>query len=1470
MAKTFGNNPTITDPLFSGFGGTGTIPGYPLNPFDIGVGEFVAAKANDFCGCDWEEPYKPNLSIANDPHSNITFLFKNKEITQFLPDWLRQYIPVPGFKKSIKYHIFDDGNLDIGLATSNPSPEANYERTSLNNQSNWTNDNYRRGWEHIYGDTPNYRHGREISFEKGKYNRYLINNIDKGVYLKFQKNTDHIKIVGTKGKYIKSLIIVFNKEIKKATTPEGKEGLFHLFFKYAKNANNCVLSNSINSKLDKIENVIDNLVLNDNPFIGIGADSKGIIFESDGSKVQKSIIDCRFSTCDYIEWWGHLPDIISIYCVYLDPQDYFDNVLTTESFCSTFDSKGNLFVFYQDDISWTELPYIKDECVPLPSSSAAPVVEPSSSSTAGSGGFGGAAGGGGGGGGAGGGGGGGIPGGDGRGVAYSPTTSSSSSGTVVVPPYIPPTLGESSSSSSSLSDKTPPEPPESGVIRVSTSAPKGNATKSSQSVILIWENNDNTTVSYKIYRSSKRDGEYKVIGTSTTTTFIDSKPIINGWNYYKITSLDSLGNESSSLFLFIFVNEPQECKTKNCLDCEAKGFKTKNSYSVFFSSISAQALSFSCESCNNSSGYIRILEETFFKNDRSELTIGGQTDLFNPLSEGEVIPVQFCLFQDCNDKDPSKECKWTNNFYATAIIYKCKNYGCNDNIQKVLLPLTITLIQNETGFYLEMYCTSPDNKKMQIFESIPVDLGCKIPEVFLNGLKINKDRYELNSTIASLTSDPCAITPAQSIKKTTGTISCAYSPDKGLTWYNYRGLIKIEATKKAVSPSVCLDPYTNNINLFWVERDYENSDATGIAATTGFEAKLKHVVIDPNLFDLRDSFKTYYPLPEVFPELKDYDVKTVGSQKYQDAYNVSQLAQFTDSGKQLRILTVNNVLSEVYSSKNTNSLSLLKESHSCFIDSQGKLNFMRFKESGTLVDSPDKLTRRRVRKTSCGSYIWTVSGIDDTDCTCKHLVDTSYIEQDKNFFSSDKWTLKPSADGLWWEMIHDEGLKANSMAIFRKRRTSSICPPQGSYQLVCSRCSGNITGTLESRRIAIYGNNVLIDNSDLPAQQYNNTDFGPVIDGNNKLIEYTIKNNTPFPLKITDFRMVGANPEQFKFITMPRAIDPFKEEKFSIRFVPRITSYNLNAVTHSLTVVGPSLNTLDDFSNCSKNLEDKIGLRNAEVQIYTTDKNDELYKFNIKGRAMCKIKIIDEATLQAGHRYDQNVPTGTTYSADAIVTWLISNTKGLTWDKSTYDLKGGNYGSSAYDYLSKSFFNIYVTNQMLFVRRYPATSYKTSALVESDSDEKFDGFNIVKPPEVILPNTDLFALGMSYTLVQLLSLPLFFDLANINIPGEVVDSFEEDPRSKKTPLENETDPGGIAVFISGNKTGTLINAIYPYSNDYVFDETLAVANCRPVAYVTRTGFLRIFFVDENGNVNGAMLNGISSNIDSKLRQVNNG
>ena len=87
---------------------------------------------------------------------------------------------------------------------------------------------------------------------------------------------------------------------------------------------------------------------------------------------------------------------------------------------------------------------------------------------------------------------------------------------------------------------------------------------------------------------------------------------------------------------------------------------------------------------------------------------------------------------------------------------------------------------------------------------------------------------------------------------------------------------------------------------------------------------------------------------------------------------------------------------------------------------------------------------------------------------------------------------------------------------------------------------------------------------------------------------------------------------------------------------------------------------------------------------------------------------------------------------------------------------------------------------------------------------------------------------------------------------------------KKTNIVNELDIRGIPIFLAGNKQGSLINCYFPYPNNYIFDDKMAVASVKPAAYISKNGLIRYFYVDSNGNINGGSLGGSNSRLDTKL------
>jgi hypothetical protein len=117
-----------------------------------------------------------------------------------------------------------------------------------------------------------------------------------------------------------------------------------------------------------------------------------------------------------------------------------------------------------------------------------------------------------------------------------------------------------------------------------------------------------------------------------------------------------------------------------------------------------------------------------------------------------------------------------------------------------------------------------------------------------------------------------------------------------------------------------------------------------------------------------------------------------------------------------------------------------------------------------------------------------------------------------------------------------------------------------------------------------------------------------------------------------------------------------------------------------------------------------------------------------------------------------------------------------------------------------------------------------------------------------------------------MSLGTYFNLPDIVIPGQILDTFEADLRSKKTKLVNEKDPKGLPIFLAGNRQGTLINAYYPYPTDYIFNEQTSVALAKPAATITRNGSIRFYYVDTNGNINGGTVSSSVPLLDMKLRK----
>jgi hypothetical protein len=888
--------------------------------------------------------------------------------------------------------------------------------------------------------------------------------------------------------------------------------------------------------------------------------------------------------------------------------------------------------------------------------------------------------------------------------------------------------------------------------------------------------------------------------------------------------LDAAGNESTFMSVKVFVAQPKQCKGRDCLGCEEFNFKAKNSYTAIFSEIDAKLLSFKCTACDTAdeeNAFVRILPEAFYEKELSTLTIGGNTSVDNK------IPIKFCLIQACND-DIATKCRWENTFYVPALTNKCKGFGCEDGLEKILLAMTVSLEQSEEGWTLEAYAAGPDCKKLQIFRAAKQGSPCVMPVRFLNDLPFNEEdagTYTSTSTVAGYSKNSCAIFPPEEIKFTTGTISCAMSPDLGTTWFQYRGVIRIRADRKAVKPFIVHDDKMDLFHLFWTERDMGNENARGVAATTGFDAYLKHKVLDARYFTEEDAFVDFFPAPEaLFGESSSSGDNPADYPK--DPFFVQQWKNLSERGRLLRQSRQNIVqYEERVGAAGTSSFKqifLTDEYPSAYIDRYGRLQVVRFGVSNTLVDPPDRLTRRRRRRAKCGKFTWIVSGITDTDCGCQSLLGAFELEQTRIGYEHPKWTLTPTDDYKEWEMT-----SINGMLTFRRKRGITQCPPNGAYSLVCNRCSGFVTATLQATRVQIYGNDEAIDNGDLPANFTQNTDFGNVVVNLFKENDFVIRNIRSIPLALTGtprVEITGADASLFAVVVnAPGTVAPQSQATFTIQFKP-----------------------------------DSVGAKYAGVRIVTDDE-DSPYVFNLKGTGVAA------PTGSSGKPVIASEAPGILFSADSVGTILVSSDGGVTWDSQKFGIKAGQEGALVYDELGDVLYSLYVSDDMLFARRYPSLIYSQQVDPTRDADEAFDGLNIVNPPEIIIPNTDVLQGGIPTSIADFLSLPTYFNLPNLQIPGSVLDTLEEDFISKKTKLENEKDPKGIPIFLVGNKEGALINAHFPYPKSFSFDAALTVAAVKPAAYITRDGAVRFFYVDAHGYLNGGIVTSEVPTLDTKLK-----
>ena len=81
------------------------------------------------------------------------------------------------------------------------------------------------------------------------------------------------------------------------------------------------------------------------------------------------------------------------------------------------------------------------------------------------------------------------------------------------------------------------------------SAPTGvSATVSGSLIYVSWNSVSNAT-SYRVYRGTSASGSYSLIGSPTSTNFYDSNPL-TGYNYYKVTAVNSAGESSYSTYAY--------------------------------------------------------------------------------------------------------------------------------------------------------------------------------------------------------------------------------------------------------------------------------------------------------------------------------------------------------------------------------------------------------------------------------------------------------------------------------------------------------------------------------------------------------------------------------------------------------------------------------------------------------------------------------------------------------------------------------------------------------------------------------------------------------------------------------------------------------------------------------------------------------------------------------------------------------
>lgn len=79
------------------------------------------------------------------------------------------------------------------------------------------------------------------------------------------------------------------------------------------------------------------------------------------------------------------------------------------------------------------------------------------------------------------------------------------------------------------------------------SAPTGvNATQSGTSINITW-NSVSGASSYKVYRSSSSSGTYSLLESTSSTSYTDNSPL-SGYNYYKVSAVNSTGESTQSSY----------------------------------------------------------------------------------------------------------------------------------------------------------------------------------------------------------------------------------------------------------------------------------------------------------------------------------------------------------------------------------------------------------------------------------------------------------------------------------------------------------------------------------------------------------------------------------------------------------------------------------------------------------------------------------------------------------------------------------------------------------------------------------------------------------------------------------------------------------------------------------------------------------------------------------------------------------